>query len=158
MHVVPHSSGRQDLHCEGNRDLKKQPVDEGRAHASLVFEGDDAVAWCEYGTPEELPNMYHRKQYDTELDLLPDYRITCLFVDKGHRRSGLASVVLEGALDLISRAGGGLVEGYPHDIQGQKVSVLYNGTRRQFERAGFAYVRPKGTRNCMMRKTIRSSA
>jgi hypothetical protein len=38
-------------------------VDEGRAHAALVFDGEVAVGWCEYGTPEELPGIYHRKEY-----------------------------------------------------------------------------------------------
>src|SRR5215471_398565 len=60
--------------ADDNRALKQRLVNEGRAHAALVFDGDEAVAWCEYGTPEELPNIYHRKQYDAELDKLPDYR------------------------------------------------------------------------------------
>ena len=140
--------------AEGNRALKQRLVDEGRAHAALVFEGDEAVAWCEYGSPEELPNIYHRKQYEAELDRLPDYRITCMFVDKKYRRKGLTAVALRGALDLISQAGGGVVEGYPHDTDGQKVSVLYNGTRSLFEQTGFSYVRPKGTKNCVMRTVI----
>ena len=140
--------------ADDNRALKQRLVDEGRAHAALVFDGDEAVAWCEYGSPEELPNIYHRKQYDAELDKLPDYRITCIFVDKKYRRKGLSAVALGGALDLISQAGGGAVEGYPHDNHGQKMSVLYNGTRSLFERAGFSYIRPKGTKNCVMRKQI----
>jgi GNAT superfamily N-acetyltransferase len=140
--------------AEGNRDLKQRLVDGGRAHAALVFDGDEAVAWCEYGAPEELPNIYHRKEYEATLDRLPDYRITCLFVDKSHRRQGVTAVALRGALDLIAQAGGGIVEGYPHDNEGQKVSVLYNGTRPLFERAGFSYVRPKGTKNCVMRTTV----
>ena len=45
-----------------------------------VYDGDEAVAWCEYGSPEELPNIYHRA-YEEELDLVPDYRITGIFVD-----------------------------------------------------------------------------
>jgi hypothetical protein len=140
---------------EGNRCLKQRLVEEGRAHAALVFDGDEAVAWCEYGSPEELPNIYHRKQYEAELDVLPDYRITCIFVDKKYRRSGLTEVALRGALELISRAGGGVVEGYPHDTGGKKQSVLYNGTRSLFERVGFSYVRPKGTKNCVMRTEVR---
>ena len=59
-----------------------------------------------------------------------------------------------GALDLIAAAGGGVVEGYPHDTEGKKVSVLYNSTRAVYERAGFDYVRPKGLRNCVMRRTV----
>jgi hypothetical protein len=140
---------------EANRSLKQRLVDEGRAHAALVFDEDEAVAWCEYGSPEELPNIYHRKQYEAELDALPDYRITCIFVDKKHRRSGLTEVALRGALELISLAGGGIVEGYPHDTAGKKTSVLYNGTRSLFERVGFSYVRPKGMKNCVMRTDVR---
>ena len=68
--------------------------------------------------------------------------------------SWLSAVALQGALDLISEAGGGVVEGYPHDTQGKKKSVLYNGTRTLFERAGFTFVRGKGTGNCVMRRTV----
>jgi hypothetical protein len=49
----------------------------------------------------------------------------------------------------------GVVEGYPHDTGGQKVSVLYNGTRSLYERAGFSYLRPKGKRNCVMRRVVK---
>ena len=140
--------------ADDNRSLKRRLVEEGRAHAALVYDGDEAVAWCEYGSPEELPNIYHRKQYEEELDLVPDYRITCIFVDRRYRRKGLSAVALQGALDLISEAGGGVVEGYPHDTQGKKKSVLYNGTRTLFERAGFTFVRSKGTGNCVMRRTV----
>jgi hypothetical protein len=141
--------------ADDNRSLKRRLVEEGRAHAALVYDRDEAVAWCEYGSREELPNIYHRKQYEEELDLVPDYRITCIFVDRRYRRKGLSAVALQGALDLISEAGGGVVEGYPHDTQGKKKSVLYNGTRTLFERAGFTFVRSKGTGNCVMRRTVR---
>ena len=104
-------SAEKERTYEGNESLKRRLVDEGRAHAALVYDGDEAVAWCEYGTPVELPNIYHRKQYEEELDVRPDYRITCLFVDKRYRRQGLSAVALQGALDLIAAAGGGVVEG-----------------------------------------------
>ena len=68
--------------AEGNRALKKRLVEEGGAHAALVFDGDEAIAWAQYGPPEELPNIHHRKEYLETLDTTPDYRITCIFVDK----------------------------------------------------------------------------
>ena len=58
------------------------------------------------------------------LDRLPDFRLTCFFVDKKCRRKGLAAVALHGALDLIVQAGGGVVEAYPQDSGGQKVTVV----------------------------------
>ena len=141
---------------EGNRELKKRCVEAGTNHAALVFAGETVVAWCEYGTPAELPNIYHRKEYEATLERLPDYRITCFFVGKGYRRKGVSAVALRGALDLISAEGGGVVEAYPHDIGDKKTSAsfLYNGTRPLFERAGFVYDRPKGKSNCVMSTTV----
>ena|SRR5436190_23531933 len=39
------------------RPWKERLVREGNAHAALVFDGDAAVAWCQYGSPDELPNI-----------------------------------------------------------------------------------------------------
>jgi GNAT superfamily N-acetyltransferase len=141
---------------EPGRPYKERMVREGRAHAALVFDGDVAVGWCQFGTPAELPSIYHRKEYEAGLVSLPDYRLTCIFVDRNHRREGLAAVAVEGALDLIARAGGGVVEAYPHDTAGKKVSssFLYDGTRSMFEKLGFEYERPKGKSNCVMRKVV----
>jgi GNAT superfamily N-acetyltransferase len=140
----------------GNRALKERLVEEDRAHAALVFDGDEAVAWAQFGSPDELPNIHHRKEYEESLDKLPDYRITCIFVDRKYRRTGVTAVALQGALDLIAQRGGGTVEGYPHDTtDGKRVSVLYNATRALYEEAGFEYLRPKGKRNCVMRRVVR---
>jgi GNAT superfamily N-acetyltransferase len=135
---------------------KERRVRDGRAHAALVFDGDIAVGWCEYGPPVELPNIYHRKQVETQGYELPDYRLTCLFVDRDYRRKGVAAVAVRGALDLIAQDGGGVVETYPQDTEGKKVSAsfLYNGTRTLFEKAGFEFVQRKGKNSTVMRTTI----
>jgi GNAT superfamily N-acetyltransferase len=149
-------SAEKEREAGANRVLKQRLVEEGRAHAALVFDGDVAVGWCEYGAPEELPNIYHRKEYEELLVQLPDYRITCLFVDKNHRHKGVAAIALRGALQLIARAGGGVVESYPQDTPDKKVSgsLLFNGTRGMFEKAGFDYVRAKGKNHCLMSITV----
>ena len=149
---------------EDNRGFKERMVAEGVAHAALVYADGLAVAWAEYGTPEELPNIHHRKQYDAELAASgatpPDYRITCIYVDQKHRRQGLGRAALDGAVDLIAEAGGGVVEGYPHDYTdrdpAKKInpSFIYNLTRKSYEEAGFTYVRPKGQGNCVMTKAV----
>jgi hypothetical protein len=65
--------------------FKRRLVEEGVAHAALVFDGDDAIAWCEYGSPAELPGIYHRKEYDAGESRPAPWRITCFFVDRDHR-------------------------------------------------------------------------
>jgi GNAT superfamily N-acetyltransferase len=122
----------------------------------VVSDGDAAVGWCRYGSPEELPNIYHRKEYEAGLVAPPDYRLTCFFVDRAHRREGVSAVALRGALGLIAEAGDGVVEAYPQDTQGKKVSAsfLYNGSRSLFEQAGFTYERSKGKNHCVMSITV----
>ena len=145
--------GEKTFTAEGNRRSSTSSSSKAEPRRARL-RWDEAVAWCQYGAPAELPNIYHRKEYEATLDVTPDYRITCLFVDKHARRTGLSLVALRGALDLIARAGGGIVEAYPHDTGGGKVSNLYNGTRTLFESAGFTYIRPKGSRNCVMRTEL----
>jgi GNAT superfamily N-acetyltransferase len=140
----------------GNRARKEQLVGEGRTHAALVFDGDSAVGWCQYGPPEELPDIYHRKEYEQTRGELPDYRLTCVFVDKDHRGRGVAGAAVRGALRLIAQAGGGVVEAYPQDTGGRPIpaSSLYSGTRTLFEQAGLRYDRPKGRYHCVMSTTV----
>src|SRR5580765_2891485 len=150
FHCYPDPPERKAL---GNREIKRLLIDEDRAHAALVFDGDVAIAWAEYGPVGELPNIHHRKEWERGLERAPDFRITCLFVDRDYRRQGVAATAVRGALSLIAAAGGGLVEAYPHDLPPDKktsASFLYNATRTMYERLGFDYQRPKGKGNCVM--------
>jgi GNAT superfamily N-acetyltransferase len=139
------------------RSVERRLVEAGRAHAALVMEDGAAIGWCELGSPAELPNIYHRKEYDA-VGLDPAaYRLTCFFVDRDHRRQGVAGRALLGALALVGAAGGGMVEGYPvTPVPGKKVSgsFLFSGTRGMFERAGFEHVRPLGTKRSIMRLDV----
>jgi hypothetical protein len=71
----------------------------------------------------------------------------------------VAAVAVGGALELIAKAGGGVVEAYPQDTAGKKISAsfLYGGTRGMFEKAGFEYERSKGKNHCVMRKVVPAS-
>jgi ribosomal protein S18 acetylase RimI-like enzyme len=142
--------------AEGNRALKEKLVAEGRAHAALVFDGDRAVGWCQFGEPDELPNIKHRKEYESAAPPQADYRLTCFFVDRSYRRHGVAEAALRGALELIAQAGGGVVESFPQDTDGAKItaSFLYNATRSLFERVGFTYLRPLGKNHSVMTITV----
>ena len=84
----------KEFSYDANRALKERLVREGRAHAALVFDGDVAVGWCQFGSPDELKNIKHRKEYEAELDSLPDYRLTCFFVDKRYRRAGVSASIM----------------------------------------------------------------
>lgn len=139
-----------------HRARKERRVREGRAHAALIFDDELCVGWCQFGPVEELTRIKHRKAYESSLIKLPDWRITCFFVDKGYRGKGVASLALGGALELIAGLGGGLVESYPELIGGRKVSAsfLHNGTVEMFERHGFARTRPLGKNHWVVARTV----
>src|SRR4051812_37031626 len=92
---------------ESNPANKEARVREGRAHAALVFDGEVCVGWCQFGSPEELSRIKHKRAYTALEREPPDWRITCFFVDSKYRKQGVASAALAGALDEIAALGGG---------------------------------------------------
>jgi GNAT superfamily N-acetyltransferase len=140
-----------------NRSEKESRVREGRAHAALVYDGAACVGWCQFGPTDELPRIKLRRAYVDGLGGLPDWRITCFFVDRSYRRKGVASAALEGALNEIARLGGGTVESYPEDTEGRgsvSSSFLHNGTVSMFDSHGFDRTRRLGKRHWVVSKVV----
>ncbi|HKV90092.1 MAG TPA: GNAT family N-acetyltransferase, partial [Thermoplasmata archaeon] len=125
------------------RAMKEARVRDGRAHAAMVFDGEDALGWCQFGSTEELPNIRSRKAYEEGLGALPDWRITCFFIDRERRGEGIATRALQEAVREIARLGGGTVEAYPEDVEGRTVSrsFLCSGTLGMFRKEGFEKTR-----------------
>ncbi len=137
-----------------NRERKLQRVQAGTTHAALVFEGDDCVGWCQFGAPSELPRIKNRKAYEQGLTTAPDWRIACCFVGKGHRRQGVWSAGLAGALDLIAGLGGGRVEAYPEDAASVPAGFLYHGVLSTYEKFGFTRERKIGKHRWVVTTTV----
>jgi len=154
-----HDEGVGKAPPETNRELKEARVREGRAHAALVLDGDTCVGWCQFGPTGELPRIKHRKVYTEGLGTLPDWRVTCFFVDRGHRHRGVADAALAGALGLVADHGGGRVESYPEDTTGRKTSAsfLHNATVAMFERHGFVRDRRIGKHHWVVTLDVASS-
>ena len=136
--------GRTDI---DHREVKEARVRHDAAHAALVLDSDGvAQAWCQYGSPEELSNIKHRRVYDKDPPPRPDWRITCIFTDRRHRGQGLARAALEGALSQISEAGGGLVEAISETTQGRRAQgrFLFSATVELFEDVDFVRGRQVG--------------
>ena len=136
---------------------KAERVRTDRAHAALVFDDDGlAQGWCQYGSPEELPGIKHRREYEKDAPPPPDWRITCIFVDKRHRGQGIARVALEGALEAIAAAGGGLVEAISEVTAGRVAQgrFLFSATVELFEDYGFTRVRQVGKHAWIVSKDL----
>lgn len=141
-----------------SRERKLSRVRARTAQAALVFETDACVGWCQFGVPDELPRIKSRAAYERGVTTSPDWRIACCYVGRGHRRHGVATAGLAGALDLIARQGGGSVEGYPEDAASVPAGFLYNGALSTYEHLGFTRDRKIGKHRWVVTKTVDSSS
>jgi ribosomal protein S18 acetylase RimI-like enzyme len=139
------------------RAMKEARVRDGTAHAALVFDGPTAVGWCQFGPTAELPNIRSAKVYQEGQVELPDWRITCFFIDRERRGEGIASLALREAIRSIARLGGGTVEAYPEDYTGERTSssFLCSGTLGMFEKTGFRKTRKIAMRRWVVVRRIR---
>ncbi len=137
-----------------NRRRKLARVRAGTAHAALVFGGEDCLGWCQFGTPEEVPKIKNRAAYEKGVSTLPNWRIACNFVGKGHRRKGVATAALAGALDLIAGLGGGTVEGYPEAVASVPAGFLFNGALATYEKLGFVRDRKIGKHRWVVARVV----
>jgi len=140
-----------------HRELKEKLVRENRTHSALVYTGSDIVGWCQFGPPTEVPARM--SGFNRLGEAQPDWRITCFFVDRDHRKEGVAKAALTDALRLIATKGGGVVDGYPIDTRGKPYSssFLWGGTESMFTEFGFHKLGALGSSKWVMRKKVHSA-
>jgi GNAT superfamily N-acetyltransferase len=138
------------------RAAKEERVRTDRAHAALVIDTDgQARGWAQYGSPQELPGLTHRRAYNLDPPPPADWRIICVFVDKQHRRQGVARAAIAGALDLIARAGGGRVEAVSQARDGRRsLPYLFSATVDLFGDNGFERLRQVGKHSWVVGRLI----
>lgn len=148
-------SGLQKRTAEQNREDKERLVRAGQSHSALVYDGENVVGWCQFGSPTEL--SFRMRGY-SKLDVsLPDWRITCFFVDRNRRGEGVARAALLGALRMIASRGGGVVDAYPINTELKPISnsFLWSGTQAMFKDMGFYSLGNLGTSKVLMRRTVK---
>jgi len=141
------------------RAKKEELVRTDRAHAALVYDADGLVqGWAKYGSLAEQPIIEHnRRAYDEAPPPQPDWRITCYYTDTRHRRQGIGRAALEGSLDLIAQAGGGLVEALPEVTAGRVAHgrFLFEMSVELYEDYGFQRIRQIGKHRWIVHRHVR---
>lgn len=142
---------------EGNRAIKRAHVDNGTVHQMLVYDGERCVGWCQFGPPGEVATIKNPAAYERELTQLPDWRIGCIFTGGRHRGKGVARAAVAAALSEIERAGGGIVEAYPEQLEDrppQRGSYLHTGPETLYADLGFVRDRRIAKWRWVMRRTV----
>jgi GNAT superfamily N-acetyltransferase len=142
------------------RSLKHELVRSGRAQAALVIdERGRAQGWCQYGPLDSL-ELRFKRAYEQDPPPTPRWRIACIFVDRRHRRTGIARAAIEGAIREISAQGGGLVEAIPETTFNRQAQdrFLFSGTMELLEQFGFKRIRQVGMHAWIMQRRVRATA
>lgn len=127
----------------------------------LAYLDGEPVGWCALGPRAEMGRL-ERSRTIPRIDDVPVWSIVCFVVRPGFRRRGVAGALLEGAVEYARSRGATMVEGYPADTAGERISTAfaYVGTTGMFERAGFHRVvetaaRTGGKPRILMRRQLR---
>lgn len=139
----------------GNRRAFRRLVREGVPTGLIGYAGREPVGWIAVGPRETLPAL-DRSRVLRRLDDAPVWSITCLFVAKGHRGSGVARQLVAAAVEHARKRGGRIVEAYPTEPRGRALAPVssYMGTPRLFARAGFRPVAKPSAAKTVMRREV----
>ncbi len=123
---------------EGNRRAMKRLVDRGETPGILAYAGRQPVAWCAVAPRVSYPAL-ERSRVSKRIDDQPVWSITCFFVAKPFRRSGISVELLKAAIDYVQKRGGRIVEGYPVEPKTESMPEVfaYTGLATAFLKAGF---------------------
>lgn len=106
----------------------------------LVYQDERPVGWCNVGARSDIPVLVHSRRI-RPVDDEPVWSIICLVVRAGHRRQGVATRLIEGAVEFATSRGAPAVESYPVDPHGRMdTTMAFVGTRAMFEKSGFEVV------------------
>lgn len=138
------------------REAHQKMVDAGVVTGVVCYLDDEPVGWCQFG-PARLFEHTDRKRtyrsFDKSNKLKPDWRITCVFVDKSYRGQGLARRVLAEGISAIKRQGGGVTEAFPFVIPDKKIPE-YTGSVEMYQAEGFEEVAKLGRHIVLMRAVL----
>ena len=140
----------QAAHSKGNRTAFKKLVDDDAPLGLIAYVDGAPAGWCAVAPYEDYSVL-------TKSRLFPPtgesrlWAITCLFVHRDFRRSGLSRPLIDAAVAHARRMGARAVEAYPVVAEGRANPARgFHGFAEVFEAAGFEETdRPSATRSRM---------
>jgi GNAT superfamily N-acetyltransferase len=115
----------------------------------LAYVGGEPVGWCNVGPRARMARLARSRTIPHVDDRDDVWSVVCFVVRPGHRRRGIGGALLRGAVEHARANGAGVLEGYPIDPQGDRLStsLLFVGTTGLFEREGFERVTETSSRS-----------
>jgi GNAT superfamily N-acetyltransferase len=106
----------------------------------ITYLDDVPVGWCSIGPRADIPRLT-ASRLTRPVDDVPVWSIVCLVVRGGHRKVGVTTPLIEGAVAYAASRGAPAVESYPVDPTGRMdTTMAFVGTRSMFAKAGFEVI------------------
>ncbi|MFS0867744.1 GNAT family N-acetyltransferase [Microbacterium sp. 179-B 1A2 NHS] len=140
------------LSREQRRDRLREDLAASVPSALIAYVDGDAAGWVKVSPRPDQPRLARTRNIQKSPEPMDDptvWAITCFVVRREHRSQGVASALLDAAVDHARTSGARIVEGYPldSDVKRFTSNELFHGTLSSFLAAGFTEVaRPAAAR------------
>jgi GNAT superfamily N-acetyltransferase len=125
---------------DANREAFCQIVQAGPPPGLIAFDGETAVGWCQL-TPRNQLAFLDRQRSNSlaRVDELPVWCISCFYVRKGRRKTGVTAALIQEAIHVARVQGAAALEAYPLD-RAHSTSSTFTGFASTFAKLGFQTV------------------
>jgi len=136
-----------------NREALQSLAESDHPPGLLAYRHGQPIAWCAVGPRGDFPALA-RSRTLAPFDDAPIWSVTCLFVARSARRSGVSVALLRAAAEYCQLRGAPILEGYPVIPRGAAMpdAFAWTGTLAAFQRAGFREIRRAGARAIVRRE------
>ena len=135
-----------------NRTDMQAMIRDGRVTALLAYVDGKPVGWCNYGETTRLSGVMIKLKLDAA-EHSGVGSIACFVIAAPYRGHGVATKLLDAALERLKARGLRAVEAYPRRQEDSSAQANYRGSLRMYENAGFEPYR-ETERNFVVRKTL----
>jgi len=135
----------------GNKNGLNGIVESGQVPGILAYHQENPVGWCSIAPREDFPVVL-RSPTLKPIDDQPAWSITCFFVTRPYRTSGLTHLLIRAAVRYAKEHGARIIEAYPIDVHAKSIEFdLYSGLNTTFEKEGFVEAFRRSQRKSIMR-------
>lgn len=153
---LPPAARRAADHA-GNKAHIRSRIEAGPPPGLLAFDGEEAVGWMQIGPRADVPEWNNRGRAsapvaDAPADDSGVWAISCFFIRSSARGRGLSHALVAAGVEHARASGARLLEACPMtEAKTSRSLGLFVGSKRVFDKAGFAVVTERKTGRPLMR-------
>jgi GNAT superfamily N-acetyltransferase len=137
-----------------NKQVFHKVVVSGKPTGVLAYSGGKPVGWCAVA-PREVYVRLKNSRVLKPVDDQSVWSVSCFYVARPYRRSGLTEALLEAAVEYARQRDAKIVEGYPQDIgKDAPDAFVWTGLLPTFRKAGFKEMVRRSITRPIMRKEL----